>query len=83
MNLIKVFETSSMPDDFFGEGRNVFDTIDIVSDGYTPYLVGAFVKEALGKEDYSQEDISICGKLDQWLIDNGASSGEKVLVYHG
>lgn len=83
MRLVKVFDTSTMPESFFEDGHNLFDFIDMIKDEHTRHTVGAFVKEASGKVGYSQKDVTFCAELDAWLIENGATEGEEILIYHG
>lgn len=84
MKLVKVFDTSSMPEAFFEDGSNLFDMVEIITDEHTRYTVGAFVKEAgplmVG---FDKNNVMFCMALDVWLIQNGALDGEEILIYHG
>ncbi len=81
MYTITVFRTSDLPGDI-GEWFVNQDTF--VRDGFTPYTVGDFVKEAAGSPgNYSSHDVTMCGRLDRFLAAFGAADGGRVLVEHG
>ena len=73
--LIKVFQTSTFPDHLF---QLLYKCGWIVKDGYHTYEIGFWY------EDIKGGDIATMVKeFDEWLIKNGASVGETIIIEHG
>jgi hypothetical protein len=78
MILAKLFETSDFDEEIF-KGLIEFDVF--VEDGTGDYVVGYFVQEATNNDEH--EAIALWTKFDDWLKEQGAVHGEKILIHHG
>ncbi len=78
MILAKVFDTADIAPEMYGR---LLEAGIVVIDGTGEYIVGYIAKEARACNDAECEEFY--AGFDQWLVVNGASHGEKVLIHHG
>ena len=85
MKLLKAFGTANMPKELFNW---LWMNESIRRDGFQAYTVGQYIGEYEAasqedKEEYGQHDIDTARKVDAWLIADGATAGELILIAHG
>jgi len=68
--LQKVFDCQDMPEDIRKEFFNLWDNYG--NDCYLSYIIG----------ELNSPNSSLSLNIDKWLIDNGATNGEEVIINH-
>lgn len=78
MILVKLFQTSDMPDDVF---RFLLGAGVVTKDGTGEYIIGYFENDM--REISIEDELALIRRVDAWFVSEGATARERVLVHHG